>query len=131
MIPLKSEKGNRFTTTIHILVSAVMKLSRMTRVPDGRKVCRGLGGMVLDAKWFRTDSRNARGGVELGFLSTTTNRRTALEYSGVKKGRGIVLDIDVGAIDNGAQLDFLSQYPGAGLECALACMQRLRESACW
>jgi hypothetical protein len=112
MIPLKDWKGNRYTTTIHTLISAVMKLSRTTRVPDGRKVSRGLGGMVLDAKWFRPDKRNTRGGVELGFLSTTMNRKTALEYSGVKKGRGIVLDIDVGSIDNGAQLDFLSQYPG-------------------
>ena len=116
MIPLKDFKGNRYTTTIHILVSAIMKLSQQTKVPDGRKVSRGLGGMVLDSKWFNKDSRNTRGGVELGFLSTTTNRRTALEYSGVRKGRGIVLDIDVGAIDNGAQLDFLSQYPGNLLE---------------
>jgi NLR family CARD domain-containing protein 3 len=104
--------GNRYTTTIHVLVSAVLKLSQTTKVPQGRRVYRGLGGMVLDDKWFRSDERNTRGGVELGFLSTTLNRSTALESSGVKKGRGIVLEIDVGAIDCGAQLDCLSQYPG-------------------
>jgi hypothetical protein len=43
---------------------------------------------VLDEKWFNSDVRRTRGGVELGFLSTTLNRSTALEYSGVKKGRG-------------------------------------------
>jgi NLR family CARD domain-containing protein 3 len=75
-------------------------------------VYRGLGGMVLDDKWFVQDKRNTRGGVELGFLSTTLNRSTALEYSGVMRGRGIILEIDVGAIDCGAQLDCLSQYPG-------------------
>ena len=73
---------------------------------------RGLGGKVLDEKGFKSNERNTRGGVELGFLSTTLNQSTALEYSGVKKGRGIVLEIDVGAIDCGADLKELSQYPG-------------------
>ena len=112
--------GNRYTTTIHVLVSAVLKISQTTKVPEGRRVFRGLGGMVLDEKWFNSDVRRTRGGVELGFLSTTLNQSTALEYSGVKKGRGIVLEIDVGAIDCGAQLDCLSQYPGLiliGLTC--------------
>jgi NLR family CARD domain-containing protein 3 len=104
--------GNKYTTTILVLVSAVLKLSQNTKIPHGRRVYRGLGGMVLDDKWFVQDKRNTRGGVELGFLSTTLNRSTALEYSGVKRGRGIVLEIDVGAIDCGAQLDCLSQYPG-------------------
>ncbi len=104
--------GNRYTTTIHVLVSTVLKISQKTKVPEGRRVFRGLGGMVLDDKWFNSDVRRTRGGVELGFLSTTLNRSTAMEYSGVKKGRGIVLEIDVGAIDCGAQLDCLSQYPG-------------------
>lgn len=67
---------------------------------------------MLDDKWFKSDERNTRGGVELGFLSTTLNQSTALEYSGVKKGKGIVLEIDVGAIDCGADLKNLSQYPG-------------------
>ena len=83
----------------------MLKLSQITKVPQGRRVYRGLGGMVLDDKWFVQDKRNTRGGVELGFLSTTLNRSTALEYSGVKRGRGIILEIDVGAIDCGAQLD--------------------------
>ena len=104
--------GNRYTTTVHVLVSAVLKLSKTTKGPPGRRVYRGLGGMVLDEKWFKSNERNTRGGVELGFLSTTLNQSTALEYSGVKKGRGIVLEIDVGAIDCGADLKELSQYPG-------------------
>jgi hypothetical protein len=73
---------------------------------------RGLGGMVLDDRWLTKDDRGVRGGVELGFLSTTTKREVALEYSGVDKNRGTVFEIDIGAVDCGAKLDSLSQYPG-------------------
>jgi hypothetical protein len=106
-------KGNKYTTTIHTLVSAVLKISKITKVPAGRRVFRGLGGLVLDQNWLNKDQRGCRGGVELGFLSTTTNREIALEYSGVANRRGIIMDIDVGSVDCGAELDFLSQYPGA------------------
>ena len=68
--------------------------------------------MVLDDKWFVEDERGTKGGVELGFLSTTMRRDVAVEYSGIKHRRGVVMDIDIGAIDSGAILDHLSQYPG-------------------
>ena len=106
----------RYTTTIHVLVSAVVRLARVAKVPEARVVSRGMGGMVLGEKWFSPDARGTRGGVELGFLSTTLNRRVALEYSGVKKKRGIVLEMEIGAVDNGAQLGFISQYPGVHMD---------------
>ncbi len=52
-------------------MSAVVKISRVTKLPENRKVYRGLGGVVLGDEWFTPDSRNVRSGVELGFLSTT------------------------------------------------------------
>jgi ankyrin repeat protein len=106
--------GNKYATSIHTLVSAVLKTAKVTKLPDSRKVFRGLGGMVLDDKWFEPDFRGAKGGVEVGFLSTTLDRNVALEYSGVTKNRGVILEIDVGAIDCGARLDAVSQYPGEG-----------------
>ena len=45
-------------------------------------------------------------------MSTTTLLSTAVEYSGVKKQRGTVFEIQVGRIDVGASIVFLSQYPG-------------------
>ena len=108
----RRQDKSRYTTTIHVLVSAIIKLAQQTKVPQGRKVYRGLGGIILDEKWFTPDQRGTRGGVEFGFLSTTLNRHVALEYSGVKMNRGIILEIDVGAIDCGALLDYISQYPG-------------------
>ncbi len=51
--------------------------------------------------------------VELGLMSTTTARETAFAYSGSRSGqRCTVLEIQVGRIDVGADISFLSQYPG-------------------
>jgi hypothetical protein len=38
--------NNLFTTTLSVLVSAVQKLSTITVIPDGLKLCRGTGGLV-------------------------------------------------------------------------------------
>jgi hypothetical protein len=104
---------NRCPTSIHTLVSATLKLSRKTKIPPERKAYRGLGRMQLGPEWFSPDTRGSRSGVELGFMSTTLSRNVALEYSVVKIGGvGTILEFDVGAIDCGAQLGSLSQYPG-------------------
>jgi hypothetical protein len=42
--------------------------------------------------------------VEYGFLSTTTARETAFQYSGVDKKRGIVFEIQAGRVDVGASI---------------------------
>ena len=42
--------------------------------------------------------------VEYGFLSTTTARETAFQYSGVDKRRGIVFEIQAGRVDIGASI---------------------------
>ena len=104
---------NLYATSIHVLVSAVLKLSAKCKLPPGRRVFRGLGRMQLGSEWFKIDSRGTIRGVELGFMSTTLNEEVALEYSGASNERlGTVLQFDVGAVDCGARLDGLSQYPG-------------------
>jgi len=45
-------KGNRYETTIFTLVSAVVKLSKVTSIPEDRKLFRGLGGMVLPDQFW-------------------------------------------------------------------------------
>jgi hypothetical protein len=103
-------RGNRYATTIHTLVSAVIKTSMITKIPASRKVYRGLSGMVLHDRWLVGDGRS-KGGVEYGFLSTTLYQSVAMEYSGVRKNRGVIFEIEVGAIDCGADLSSISQYP--------------------
>ena len=50
--------------------------------------------------------------VEFGLMSTTTNKATAMAYSGVNQARGTVFEITAGRVDVGASISFLSQYPG-------------------
>jgi hypothetical protein len=120
--------GNLFPTSIHTLVSAVVKLSRTTTIPPGRNAFRGLGRMKLGSEWFSPDERGARSGVELGFMSTTLSRRVALEYSGVRSGVGTTLEFLVGAVDCGAQLDSFSQYPGAISNSSVCLSLRLQDN---
>ena len=42
--------------------------------------------------------------VEYALLSTTTNRDTAIQYSGVDKQRGAVMQIQAGRVDLGASI---------------------------
>jgi len=113
---LASAPKNLYTTSVLVLVSSVLKLSRHTRIPEGRTVFRGLGRMRLGSEWFNKDTRGVSSGVELGFMSTTQKRSVAMEYSGFKEGKslGTIFEFGVGAVDLGAQLDSLSQYPGEG-----------------
>ena len=45
-------------------------------------------------------------------MSTTTDKKVAMQYSGVSQQRGTVFEILVGRIDIGADLSWVSQYPG-------------------
>jgi WD40 repeat protein len=109
------EKGdNLYSTTIFVLVSAIQKLCRRTRIPEGMLVYRGMGGrMDLPDIFFQTDEYGRSGYAEWGFLSTTANRDIALQYSGVKEGlpKAMVMVIETSSIDRGASLAEFSQYP--------------------
>jgi hypothetical protein len=65
--------------------------------------------------------------VEYGLMSTTASRKTAVTYSGKDKKRGTVLEITAGRVDVGADIGFLSQYPGEQefLMQPLACLEVL------
>jgi hypothetical protein len=58
-------------------------------------------------------------------MSTTTEKATACQYSGVDKKRGIVFQISAGRVDIGASISFLSQYPGEAeyLMPPLSCLE--------
>ena len=50
------------------------------------------------------------GGVERAFMSTTTKREIAIQYSGNKTPT--IFQINIGQVDMGASLNLLSQYQG-------------------
>ena len=123
---------NLFSTTIFVLVSAVQKLSRFTRIPLGTLLYRGLGGkMDLPDIFFQIDDQGCSGYAEWGFLSTTSDRDVALGYSGVKERRrkAMVMVIETSSIDRGADISELSQYPGEKEFLYLPCsfVQRTRQ----
>ncbi len=72
--------NNLYATTIHILVSAVVKIARAMKLPPGLELFRGLGGLMeLPDSFARPDANGCRGYMEWGFLSTTSNKAVAIE----------------------------------------------------
>jgi hypothetical protein len=49
--------GNEFATTIHVLVSAVVNIARVMKLPSGLELFRGLGGLAeLPDSFYKVDS---------------------------------------------------------------------------
>mmetsp|Transcript_52922 Transcript_52922/g.139376 ORF Transcript_52922/g.139376 Transcript_52922/m.139376 type:complete len:1187 (+) Transcript_52922:93-3653(+) len=90
------------------------------------RACKGMRANIVSISNKPSDFK---GGVEFGLLSTTTDMNTALEYSGAKKNRGIVFEIEASRIDVGASMQFLSQYPGEAefLMPPLTCLEVVGE----
>jgi len=100
--------NNKYSTTLHSVNSAVVKLGKLTKVT---KVYRGLSKMALPKDFYEKSEHNVSGGVEFAFTSTTTKREVALQYADPKKQNPIVYEIQMGMVDRGADLSWLSQYP--------------------
>jgi hypothetical protein len=112
---LFKEGGNTFATTIFVLVSAVTKVAKCTRIAEGTLLYRGLGGLMdLPRHFFNADENGASGFVDWGFMSTSSDRDVALEYSGMKQRRpkAMVMVIEATSVDKGADISEFSQYPG-------------------
>mmetsp|Transcript_74735 Transcript_74735/g.206117 ORF Transcript_74735/g.206117 Transcript_74735/m.206117 type:complete len:507 (-) Transcript_74735:139-1659(-) len=98
---------NRYTTTLHAINSGIVKLSRLTKATT---VYCGASG-VLPEDFWRENDHGVKGGVELGFMSTTTSRATAIEYANQQTPTAKMLfEIKMGMIDRGADLGCLSQF---------------------
>jgi hypothetical protein len=109
------EGGNKFATTIFVLVSAITKVAKCTWIPEGTLLYRGLGGLLdLPDRFFSADSNGASGYADWGFMSTSSDRDVALGYSGVKQRRpkAMVMVIEATSVDKGADISLFSQYPG-------------------
>eukprot|EP00966_Prymnesium_polylepis_P254111 5872724-Prymnesium_polylepis.2 len=99
--------GNRYVTTLHCINSALLKLSKIQR---SEVVYRGASGGVLPREFWHANAKNFKGGVEFGFMSTTLNRDVAMHYASAGKN-SMVLEMQMGMIDRGADLLWVSQYP--------------------
>lgn len=101
------DKLNKYTTTLHAINSAIVKLSKLTRATS---VYRGVG-MRLPPTFFRPNHFGVMGGIDGAFMSTTVDRDVAMKYAASGTHGGCVLEIEQGMIDRGADISWLSQYP--------------------
>jgi len=99
-------RGNQYPTTIHAINSAVVKLSKLT---VACRVYRGFAGARLPDSFFVPDKFNTRGGVELGFSSTTAERAQAEHYAAAGSASTLMV-AQMGMVDRGAELSWLSMY---------------------
>jgi hypothetical protein len=108
------EGGNTYTTTIYVLVSAVTIISRETKLPADLKLYRGLAGKSFPASFHKSDDKGRKGMLEWGFMSSTADKATAIRYCGVSQANPVstILEFNSGAVDRGAVITHLSQYPG-------------------
>lgn len=110
---------NLFPTTIVVLCSALQKLSRCTRIPNGTPLFRGLGGygkftLELPGSFYACDDNGCSGYMDYGFQSWTADVATGLRYSGVFQGKpgACMLETQSSSIDRGADITQFSQFPG-------------------
>ena len=106
--------GNMFSTTIHCLVSGVTKISRVTKLGEGLLLYRGFGGLALPDQFYKAPESGYKGFVEWGFMSTTSDKAVAIEYTGISKGKlfPTLLQVRPAAVDHGGDISEYSQFPG-------------------
>ena len=88
--------------------SAIVKLSKLT---VAGAVYRGVSGGVLPPSFWEANEDEVSGGVEFAFMSTTRRRDVAVEYASRLSAVAIILEVNMGMIDRGASVRWLSQYP--------------------
>ena len=86
--------GNMYTTTLHVINSATIKLSKLTVAAT---VYRGMSIDYLPQKLEDKDTSNVRGGVEYGFMSCSKVRKEALRYAHNKAyDKAVLLEMQMG-----------------------------------
>ena len=101
------KSGNKFSSTIHLIVSAVEKLRLAQGMESGTWLYRGLSGGELPAEFWE------RGFSEFAFMSMTRKLEVAIDFSGIVQGeKATVLATQSSEVDKGAFLEKFSQFPG-------------------
>lgn len=74
---------------------------------------RGIANRTLPHSFLNFNEHNVRGGVEFAFMSTTPKKDVAREYAsrGVSNQTAIIFEVQMGMVDRGADISWLSQYP--------------------
>ena len=106
----KATADGAHSNVIHAICSGITKLSQVAAIPEGRVLYRGMCGRRLPEEFWKADRNGAKGGVERALLSTTSSWEVAVQYVG-DGALPIIFAIECGAVDKGACLSWLSQFP--------------------
>ena len=98
--------GNVYATTLHAINSAIVKLGKLTIATI---VWRGVSGGLLPDRFRSSNAFGVKGGIEAGFMSTTTDREVAMSYATTRGGPAVVFEVQQGMVDRGTDLSWLSQ----------------------
>ena len=82
-------------------------------LPEGLVRYRGLGGTSdLPDAFFQRDQHGCSGFADLGFMTTTSSKQVALNYTGINSDKPLplLLAMRLGAADRGACVRDFSQY---------------------
>ena len=83
------ERMGSFTTTIFVLISAVQKVARVMKLPEGLRLYRGMGGLMdLPHEFRHSDPQGRKGFVEWGFMSTTSDLKVGKGFKVCLQSRG-------------------------------------------
>jgi hypothetical protein len=100
-----------FTTTLHAINSFIIKMSEVSKAT---RVYRGLSAGKLPESFLQENKYKVRGGIELGFMSTTDSRDVAMGYATGQNNRGgigYIFEMQEGLVSRGADVKWVSQYP--------------------
>ena len=125
------DTAGRFVTTMHAVNSGLLKLSTLTPC---MKVYRGTRGREMPMQLEVADKFASRVGIQLGFMSTTTDMAVAKKYGKDRqkeRNLSFVSELEMDSLNRGALIQWLSQYPGERevLFGPLTGMEHVRESA--
>ena len=101
----------------------IVKSSKLTRAA---KVYRGIAGGLLPDSFWTANEQGVKGGIESAFMSTTFDREVAMHYASQPGRPALVFEMQLGMIDRGAELGWISQYP---FECE--CLFAPLTGECW
>ena len=108
---LRNRTKGSYVTTLHAINSGIIKLSKQTKACT---VYRGVAGGVLPDQFWEPNEHGVIGGIEMGFMSTTTERNVALSYTQQQSSEAkMVFEIRMGMIDRGA-VPFAPRTPESG-----------------
>ena len=105
---------NLYPTTLGLIVSGILKLCRIAKMPEAGVVFRGLSGIALPGSFFELDGQGFAGGVDPGFMSTSVSEEVARKYSVSRQGgsNATIFRLQLGKMSLGADVSWLSQFAG-------------------